>query len=772
MKTLRRFGLMLVVLIMLCCTGPVVQAQSTQELRPIDMMLILDNSCSMFPEDRIISGCGQWGNDPDFLRIDGVELFVARLGFSEGNEADYQAGVVSLGLTSKLVAPLQPITGARDTIARLIADPEPELGTNIIDALGMAYRELRTSPNRRAANLPAVVLLTDGRPYPLAGQSDDNIESLVSANSDIPLFVMLLQDPNDAEYERYISFWEQMQARYDNVFAYSIQNRNQIEETYNKVVAQLQNTIPGGGGETVTPGNPYSFFVGQCVQQIVLTVLHQTDPQSGMVTVQDPSTSDVELTGTPGVHHFRGTDNSVEIIAIGPPRLADNLKNDYWTLTSDQEVRVHTDRRGAYSINFLEPNVSLTDIANVYLATDRQTPSREFALRFNLTDDCYGSEQQPIWGEVIYPDGKQESLRIFDSIVPDASGVYEIRFDFASAYPAVLDTPGRFTFILNAGSALAPNDTTSDRIPIAVARLLVDVGRGPYISDITPDPLICESGQPAALKIEIGDHTLASADSMRVRVFGAGTETALNTTSPGVFEGDVTDICTALISGLACSAEQETTLRARLTAQLLNGTPLQPTERDFPVRLLAPACPTPTPTPTPPPPPPPIPDTDGDGIRDPQDACPTRAGMALFDGCPPPWWAWLIAGLLAVGVLALFAFVLLPWMKMLILPPPKGYVLVCRSGKPEGPHNVYARGMAKRANRVTIGGDRKKAHIYVKNLEPVEFYIVKDGTDVKIFAAGKGGGMKGTFRPIPSDVSTSKSEIRLRIGLDNTKLKC
>jgi hypothetical protein len=137
--------------------------------------------------------------------------------------------------------PLQPVSGARDAISRLIDDPAPELATNMIEAIKMAYKELRTSTARRATNLPAVVLMTDGRPYPEAGQSDAEIEQLVSANPDIPFFIMLLQDPDDVDYEKYVRFWEQMQTRYDHIFTYRITDRNQIDSTYNRIIAHLPN---------------------------------------------------------------------------------------------------------------------------------------------------------------------------------------------------------------------------------------------------------------------------------------------------------------------------------------------------------------------------------------------------------------------------------------------------------------------------------------------------------------------------------------------------
>jgi hypothetical protein len=746
-----------------------VMAQATDDRKPIDMMLVVDNSCSMFPVDRIVSGCEVWGNDPDFLRIDGVDLFVARLGFAEVNELEYQAGVISLGRTATLVAPLQPVSGARDAIARLVANPAPELGTNMVEAIKLAYQELRTSPARRAANLPAVVLMTDGRPYPEAGQSDTEIEELVSANPDIPFFIMLLQDPDDEDYEKYVRFWEQMQTRYDHIFTYRITDRNQIDSTYNRIIAQLQNTIPEESGTAVTPGVPYQFFVSKCVQEIVITVQHETSEDKGIITVQDPKLNIVELDTTPGVKRFRGTDNPVEVISIGAARLTDDLKGDMWTIESDKPVKVHLDRRGAYNIHFETPEVSWTDITNIYLATERQTPSREFSIRFTLSSDCYGSEPQPIWGDVITPDGLQASLRIPKDITPDSLGSYEIHFDFASAYPAIMETPGRFIFILNAGSALgdAADDTGEARIPIATTRLIVDVGRAPYIVGIAPSPLVCGGGASSEVTVNIGDDDLAVADTIQMRAFGGGQEVQLTATSPGVFSGDLSALCTALSTGVTCSTRTDTTLRLRLTAQLREGS-MSPVERNIPVQVVASTC---TPTPTATATPTPCPDRDGDGFNDcGQDRCPELPGGALLQGCP--LWLYLVGGVVALGMLAFLVFWLIPWIKVhTCCPPPKAFVLVCRKNKPDSVKGTYGIGMAKRTDRITIGGDRKKAHIYVNGLKSVEFCITGKGKEVKILDAEKGT-LKGTFRDIPNDVPTSNTDVKLRIGLDSNKLKC
>ena len=135
------------------------------------MLIVLDNSCSMFPKEMLVAGCTSFGSDVNFLRITGADLFLARLGFDQEREADYQVGVISLGDEPTLVSPLGPLASRRDELAALIANPTPEKATRLVPALQLAYDELTTSPNRKEANQPAVVLITDGVPYPSEGQS-------------------------------------------------------------------------------------------------------------------------------------------------------------------------------------------------------------------------------------------------------------------------------------------------------------------------------------------------------------------------------------------------------------------------------------------------------------------------------------------------------------------------------------------------------------------------------------------------------------------------
>lgn len=195
--------------------GVTVHLSSAQSVEspPVDLVVLIDNSCSMFaPEQTQGANCGTpIGNDPDFLQIIGSDLFFASLGFAESNQSEYQVGVVSFGGTPTLISPLGPLHPQRGSLARAIENPLPQYYTDITAALQLGYQELRQSPNRKPANLPAILLITDGIPDPRIGQTNEDIENLISANSDISLFIMLLQNASEAEdteYAEYINFWQ------------------------------------------------------------------------------------------------------------------------------------------------------------------------------------------------------------------------------------------------------------------------------------------------------------------------------------------------------------------------------------------------------------------------------------------------------------------------------------------------------------------------------------------------------------------------------------
>lgn len=701
-----------------------VQAQTDDNRRAIDLMIVIDNSGSMFAPD--VNNPDADGNDPDFLRITGASLFIARLGFSEPNEGDYQAGIVNLGSPSKLVESLQPVNiRARDTLSAGIQNPKPDSYTEFISALQIAYRELQESPNRNPNNLPAVVLITDGRPTSpdKADQTDEQIRQLIEEHSDIPLFIMLLQNPDNPDpdefktYKAYLDFWQNMQTTHTHVFAYRVEDATQIEQTYNQIIGELQDTIPGIDGVSLEPGIPLDIFVSKYVQKIILTVIHEngTTIDKGKISIFDPTKTEI-VEDDLGIFHFKGSENPIEVFSITAPRLDDTLKEKNWTIISENPVRVFLDRRGSYHINFLTPSVNLTEVNNHYLASGRYSPRRELVIKFDLRDTSGNviKEPQVVQGSYILPDRYEDYLQDIKFV---SDGIYEVRFDLAAMYPLINEKPGRFTFIINAGQA-DPN--VASNIPIARARLFVDGGRGPYIADINPPSLICETGKPSELKIMIGDADLIDPASVSVRVMGAGAEATLNPSATNAVSGDVSALCQAVLAAQTCSTEAGVIFQLRLSAQMKDYSPMIPSEQSIPVKVMAPPCtPTPTPipptaTPTPTPLPTLIPDTDGDGFNDLDDDCipePAWPGLAMFYGCPPDPWMIIVTGIVLAVLAVLFGIYGLPWIMVNTFAPPPdaGYILICRDGenRPIGPKLVKQAGLDKRTSRVTIGSSKK-----------------------------------------------------------------
>lgn len=109
-----------------------------------------------------------------------------------------------------------------------------------------------------------------------------------------------------------------------------------------------------------------------------------------------------------------------------------------------------------------------------------------------------------------------------------------------------------------------------------------------------------------------------------------------------------------------------------------------------------------------------------------------------------------------------------PWGK-----PPTGHIRICNRSDRSGPRDIsiYGRGMQHCTNKITIGGDRKKSHIYVKDLEsPFEFVIEKDGQDVVIRNVKKN--TRTVFSVRGDTVTTSKSpDITILVGTDISKLR-
>jgi len=754
-----------------------VKAQEIEPPRPVDMMIVIDDSCSMFPRNQILPGCTVWGSDPDFLRIDGANLFIARLGFAQPNEEEYQAGVISFGEDPPtLVSPLVPLSESRDFLAREIAKLPAQGATHIVPAMKMAYQELRESPNRKDDNLQAMVLITDGVPWPRAGQTNADIERLITENRDIPLFILLLKDPGEflEAFDQYVLFWQQMQVKYSHVFTYYIEEATGIEETYNTIISQLHNTVPADA-ITVSPDAPLRLFVSQYTKSLLITTVHPDEEETGLLWIEDPE-GRVLAYDDPQVVRFRGDYNPVEVIYIGEERLNQSLKDTHWTVKSERPVTVFIDRQGGYRFNILSPLIRQTNITNVFEVVERQNQHREFVLKFNLMHDdgTLITTLQPIYGKVFYPDGSEHELPVPQYLRPDIFGDYEFSFNFIEAYPDIETEPGRFIFELKAGSA---DPSSGQRIPIATIRLLVEVGAGPYIQIIEPEKIFCLPGEPSEITITAGDYFTVAPGSGQVTISNEFGDVVLDGSPSGIFHGDLAPLCLPLVERMYCGTRTITEFSLTFEANLVDGANFPPLERTVPGEVLAAACtPTPipptatVPTPQPTATPAPLPegDRDGDGIPDSLDKCPDEPGLAIFDGCPPPLWLKRLADGLGIGVLAAVLFFGLPWLKVHTFgKPPEAYVMACKHGKvllpPTAVHQV---GKKRRTSKIKIGGDKRKSHIHIEGLRPVEF-IVAQQKDKVVLLDAKTGAVRGNFRMLaPERVISFNQDISLFIGLN------
>jgi hypothetical protein len=724
----------------------------------LDVMLLIDNSCSMFPADRRIPGCEVWGNDPEFLRITGASLFIARTGFAQPAAGDYQLGVVSVGDDPpELVSPLQPLDQARDALARAINDPQPKLATQILPALELAYRELRESPNRRPGNLPAIVLLTDGAPFPAQGQGNDEIERLVASYPDVPLFVILLQNLNQTSsgYERYIEFWDGMQLRHNFVRSYPVNSTEEIERTYDEIVARLENTV-ARPPLSLAAGETLEIFISRYIQRVILTFTRERGQPAPAITITDPA--GVELADSDReVQHFRGADNPVEVVAIGRGRLDAAPRDANWRITSDAPVFVHVDMEGSYRVQFVEPAASPTAIPGQLLVDRPQALGQPLVFQIQLVDNATGEpilDPQPLTIRVTNPDGSAAEVPLPSGLQPDGGGIYTVPYDLAAGFAAAAETEGRYIFSVEAGSIADP---VGGAFPIARAELLLDVRRAGFIEAVSPELIRCAPGQPAELSFALSGLDEGQLAAVRASAFAAGAEATVNRAAGATFSASIVALCDALAANLSCDADVEAAVRVRA---VLPGAGAAPLERDVPARVVTLACTptptpvptaTPTPSPTPTPPPTPVPDSDGDGTDDLADRCREEAGWPIapwFGGCPPPLAAQIAGGLAGLGLLAFLGFYVAPMaLVMTVKQPPHGYVQVYRNGKAEGPYkSLRSLGQASRRSTVTIGS---KGLLRVPGLEPVELRVERRGKTAAVFR-GTSGQQLFQIRDIPS----------------------
>ena len=465
-------GYLLLISLLLSLSWQNAAGQEEEPQQPIDMMVIIDDTCSNFPMSEVAFGCSVFGSDPDFLRIRGVNLLLARLGLGYPNEKDYQIGAISFGDDPILVSALTPVFQVRDSLAENIERPTPHMETRILDALMEAYRQLLRSQVQNPDHVQSIVLISDGFPVPRESQSLEEIERVVAENRDTQHFIILLNNadifPDD--FVAYVEFWQQMQLDYNHVFVYPLEDNSKIIETYYEIISRLEEITPTKPF-TLQPGLELEVYIGQFVERMVLTAFQPAGQPKGSIEIIDPQGNQVQSYEA-GVSSFNGEFNPVEVISIGPPRLTEELKDQNWTIVSTAEVEIYFDRKGSYSIEFIEPVVKPPEIKNNFSAADSHNSYTNILIDLALVqmDGTQLTDAQPFRGEIVFSDGGERAIRTPRLLEPNAEGVYELEIDLEKDFPEVFGSEGFLTIVIDAGSA---NPLGIEPIPIASARLSI-----------------------------------------------------------------------------------------------------------------------------------------------------------------------------------------------------------------------------------------------------------------------------------------------------------
>ncbi len=749
-------------------------AWSQMPQAPIDMIVLIDNSCSMFPADQTIPDCEVWGSDPEFLRIVGVHLFLARLGFAEPQEEAYQLGVISFGEQVQVLVPLSPVHLARQhNIAQKLRPSRPELATRILPALEQAYQELKTSPNRRPSNQPAIVIFTDGAPYPREEQPLSRIENLIAQHPDIPVFVMLLQVGSTQEnMDQYARFWEGMARRYDFIFVEQIRDQGEIEAAYNRIVARLQDTIPSQAAEA-GPGTPYTFYVSKYVQRIIVTVIYRDPNRQGTVEIKDPQGVPVRA-GEPGVRYTAPPGSQVAVFAVESPRLAPELLDQWWSVESDQLVRVFLDRRGAYHIEFTSPEAQTTQIPNEYVWTQWLLPDDEINVSFRLVDNRSNApvqEQQATRVKVTCPDGTE--TEIAQDLVPDAQATYTFSIVPLFSCATIGNTPGPLRITVEAGVS-APDDPN----PIARAGLTMRAGPAPHVAEVRPAQIRCEAGRSGEqLEVVIGRPEALQEEAV-LAIATDSTSLLRRPVVPGQTSIAIPaqEVCEQVAAQfpLPCGQTARREIEVTLKTGAMVSSRIQPPRKAVALDIVAAACTptaTPSPTATPRPTPTPIPDRDGDNLDDLRDACPDQSGPQRFNGCPPPPWVWGLGALLGLIALAGSGYGFRELYLRFIHPPPRAYMSVFVNNQlKEGPLPLYQVGLRHKTNRIRVGGSQK-AHVRVPEMGDEEVIITQPRGErhtLRLITGGRERPLRWRQEDEVKLQFLKGGQIELRFGFDAT----
>ena len=249
-KALIAMILLLCLLMLVLLVVFVRRSSASGERTELDVLLVVDNSNSMFDKGGI-------GSDPELRRIEAAQMFIDYLGVDSG-PVSHRLGVIFFGGEAQLVVPLTPLADQshRQEMAALIADPQRMDWTNPVAALTLAREVVLAEESQ--AHQPVVILLTDGKPEWDATPSHLERQSVLEkldgvgrqyASDGIQLFVVLLANEvtgADPEIESiYVPLWKELTGAAQGRF-YPVHRADDLITVYHDILVCLSDVRTAG----------------------------------------------------------------------------------------------------------------------------------------------------------------------------------------------------------------------------------------------------------------------------------------------------------------------------------------------------------------------------------------------------------------------------------------------------------------------------------------------------------------------------------------------
>ncbi len=277
---------MIVFLLIVCgLLALAIRTAQAAESVPLSIILILDNSHSVFAE-----------TDPDGLRFTAARLFLTALSIQE--DADqHQAGLIFFGSQAETAVSLHtlapPATNRHDHFLTSLSSATAMGWTNPVAALSLAREQLVHSGDSGIANgRSAILLLTDGHPEwgdnPTPAETEAYMAALLAegeavAQANITLFTILLRGSHhdDEAMTLWLPVWQTISRNTPSGQLWQIEQPGLLPSVYHDLLTALTQQLTAGAivQTTVAQDSPqqFSFLVPADLASMTL-MIHKSNP--------------------------------------------------------------------------------------------------------------------------------------------------------------------------------------------------------------------------------------------------------------------------------------------------------------------------------------------------------------------------------------------------------------------------------------------------------------------------------------------------------------